>query len=315
MEFHNRPGVAALCVLGAMGLFGLIDNFMRLAAETGGLWQFHLLRSIVALAVLVPVAAALRIGLRPLRPLAVAGRSVLNAVAMVIYFGCLGYMPISQAVAGLFTAPIFVVLISALFLGEVVRFRRWIAVLIGFAGILLVLRPDVGDISALSILPVLAGAIYAMGNIATRRWCGGEGTLALLAAFFVCMLGFGAAGSIALALFPQAVPVGADGFALRGWVRPDGVFGIMILVQGIGSLIGVGLLIRAYQLADASFVAVFENALLVAATLWAAVLWGEVPDIIGMAGLAMVGIAGVIIAIRTEAPQAIRVPLPEEGAL
>lgn len=315
MEFHNRPGVAAVCVLAAMGLFGLIDNYMRLAAETGGLWQFHLLRSMIALALLVPVAAALGVRLRPVRPLAVAGRSVLNAAAMVIYFGCLGYMPISQAVAGLFTAPIFVVVISALFLGETVRLRRWLAVFIGFAGIVMVLRPDPADLSPLSFLPVLAGAIYAMGNIATRRWCGGEGTLALLAAFFACMLVFGAAGSIGLALYPQPVPAGADGFALRGWVRPDGVFGLMVVVQGVGSLIGVGLLIRAYQLADASFVAVLENALLVAATLWAAILWGEVPDRIALIGLAMVAIAGVIIAIRTEAPQAIRVPLPEEGAL
>ncbi|WP_296425224.1 DMT family transporter [Yoonia sp.] len=307
--------MAVILVLGAMALFGLIDNFMRLAAETGGLWQFHLLRSAVALVVLFPMALVLRIRLRPLRPLHVAGRSCLNATAMVIYFGCLGYMPISQAVAGLFTAPIFVVIFSVLFFGETVGLRRTIAVLLGFLGIMLVLRPDAAGIGALTFLPIAAGATYAMGNIATRRWCGGEGTLTLLAAFFTCMLIFGGLGSVILTLYPVPVPAGADGFAVRGWVQPDGIFGLMIVIQGIGSLIGVGLLIRAYQLADATFVAVFENALLVSATIWAMILWGEVPDMIGLTGLLMVGGAGVIIAFRTGAPQTVRAALPEEGAL
>ena len=72
----------------------------------------------------------------------------------------------------------------------------------------------------------------------------------------------------------------------------------MIVVQGVGSLLGVGLSIKAYQLADATMVAVFENALLVFATLWAIFLWGESPDAPGWLGLAMITAAGVIIALR-----------------
>ena len=233
----NRPGIAVVAVLGAMGLFGLIDNFMRLAAQTGGLWQFHFLRAVVALVLLVVVARFAGTSLRPKRPLNVLGRSTLNGTAMVIYFGCLGLMPIAQVVAGLFTAPLWVVLFSVAFFGERVGPRRIFAVLLGFAGIVLVLRPDAGAFSPLSVLPVIAGAVYALGNIATRRWCGGEGTLTLLGGFFGMMMVFGALGVVVLALFPQPVPNGADGFILRGWVAPVGVYGLMILVQGVGSLI------------------------------------------------------------------------------
>ncbi len=308
----NRPGVAVVAVLGAMGLFGLIDNFMRLAAQTGGLWQFHFLRAVVALALLVVVARIIGVSLRPKRPLNVLGRSALNGAAMVIYFGCLGLMPIAQVVAGLFTAPLWVVLFSVAFFGQRVGPRRIFAVLLGFAGIVLVLRPDAGAFSLLSLVPVLAGAVYALGNIATRRWCGGEGTLTLLGGFFGMMMVFGALGVGVLGLFPQPVPNGADGFILRGWVTPVGVYGLMILVQGVGSLIGVGLSIRAYQLADATFVAVFENTLLLFATIWAAILWREVPDALGLLGLAMIAGAGVIIALRSGAPQTVRaVTLPE----
>lgn len=296
----SRPVLAAMLVLGGMALFGLIDNFMRLAAETGGLWQFHFLRAIVALVILVPLALVLRAPLRPRAPGRVFLRSVLNSLSMVIYFGCLGFMPIAQVVAGLFTAPIFVVLFSVLFFGERIGPRRILAVALGFLGIILALRPDAGDLSALTALPVLAGALYGLGNLVTRRWLGGEGTLALLGGFFGLMLFWGALGCIVLALWPLPVPPGAEGWATRGWVAPEGIFLVMIVVQGVGSLLGVGLSIKAYQLADATMVAVFENTLLVFATLWAFILWGEAPDTLGFVGLALITLAGIIIALRTD---------------
>jgi drug/metabolite transporter (DMT)-like permease len=98
------------------------------------------------------------------------------------------------------------------------------------------------------------------------------------------------------------VPEGGDGFITRGWVPPEGIFLTMIVVQAIGSLIGVGMSIKAYQLADATMVAVFENTLLVFATFWAFVLWGEAPDALGMVGLGLITVAGVIIALRSGAP-------------
>jgi drug/metabolite transporter (DMT)-like permease len=303
---ENRPALAAALVVGAMALFGLIDNFMRLAAGTGGLWQFHLLRAAVALGLLWPAARFWRVPLRPRSPGRVALRSLLNSSAMVIYFGCLGFLPIAQVVAGLFTAPLFVVLFSVLFFGERVGPWRSFAVVLGFAGILLALGLDASDVSALAVLPVLAGALYGLGNLVTRKLCAEEGTLALLAGFFAAMLAWGALGCLVLWLWPLPVAEGADGWATRGWVAPEGVFLLLVLVQGVGSLLGVGLSIRAYQIANATLVAVFENTLLVFATLWAIVLWGEVPGAIGALGLLLVTGAGVLIALREPRAVAVR---------
>ena len=302
METGNRMVPAALLVLGAMALFGLIDNFMRLAAASGGLWQFHFLRAVIALAVLLPLARVMGVSLRPLSPRRVLLRSVLNASAMVVYFGCLGLLPIAQAVAGLFTAPLFVVVFSVLIFGDRIGPRRVFAVVLGFAGIVLALRPDSGDVSWLSVLPVLAGAFYGLGNLITRRLCAQEGTFTLLGGFFGMMLLFGALGCGLLWLWPLPVAPGAEGFITRGWVPTKGIFAVMIVVQGLGSLLGVGMVIRAYQMADATTLAVLGNALLLFATLWAVILWGEWPDGPALLGLALIIVAGVIIALRGDRP-------------
>jgi drug/metabolite transporter (DMT)-like permease len=300
----SRPVLAACLVLASMALFGLIDNFMRLAAGSGGLWQFHFLRAAAALAILIPLALLLSASLRPRAPGRVLLRSVLNSFSMVIYFGCLGFMPIAQVVAGLFTAPIFVVLFSVLLFGERVSPRHLVAVALGFLGILLALRPETGDLSPLSALPVLAGAFYGLGNLVTRRWLGAEGTVTLLTWFFALMLLWGGLGSLTIALWPLPVAPGAEGWTTRGWVPPEGIFLALIHIQAVGSIIGVGLSIRAYQLADATLVAVFENSLLVFATLWAIVLWREVPDALSVAGLALIAAAGVVIALPVRAAPA-----------
>lgn len=298
MEQANGTWAAAAMVLGGMALFGLIDNLMRLAAAEGGLWQFHFLRGLLAVAMLLPAALIFGARLRPHRPRAVALRTLFNSLAMVIYFGGLGFMPIAQVVAGLFTAPLFVVIFSVVFFREKVGLRRLFAVLLGFAGIVLVLRPETGDIGPWTVLPVVAGASYGLGNLLTRRWCAAEGTLTILGTFFAAMALWGGLGCLILWLWPLPVAEGAAGWPTRGWVVPDGLFLVMIVVQAVGSLIGVGLTVRAYQLADATMVAVFENALLVFATLWAIVLWGESPDPAGWIGLALITAAGGIIAAR-----------------
>jgi drug/metabolite transporter (DMT)-like permease len=302
----SRPMLAAALVVGAMALFGLIDNFMRLAAQSGGLWQFHLLRAGIALGLLLPFAWWWGLRLRPLRPGRVLLRSVLSSTAMVIYFGGLGLLPIAQVVAGLFAAPLFVVIFSVLLFRDRVGAWQAGAVGIGFLGILMALGLDASALSGWSLLPVLSGAFYGLGNLVTRKWCAGEGTLTLLGGFFGMMLLFGGLGCLGLALWPLPVAPGAEGWATRGWVRPEGWFLVVVVVQGMGSLLGVGMVIRAYQIADSALVAVWENALLVFATLWAIALWREVPGPVEWAGLALVTLAGVLIAVREPGAVAVR---------
>ena len=295
---ETRPVAAALFVIAAMGVIGFIDNFVVVIAEETGLWQFHLMRAAMVLPIL---ALGTVLGFGTLRPRCagpVMLRSVLVSVSMVLYFGALAFLPISEVVAGLFTAPIWVMLFSVLFLGQRVGPVRSLAAVAGFLGVLLVLKPDAGALTPVAAVPLIAGLFYALGAIVTRERCAGESVTAILAGFFGTMAVWALLGLAVLAVAAPEAPPGADGFILRGWGPPSDTVLFWTVVQAVGSILGVGLLTRGYQLADASFVSVFEYTLLGFVSAWAWILRGEALDALSLAGLCLIALSGIVIALR-----------------
>lgn len=306
-----RPGLAALSILGGMFVLGITDNFVPYISETGSLWQFHMMRGVLAVVLLMLVAAAGIGVIRPRRWRAVLGRSVFPASAMLIYFGCLSVLPIGVVVAGLFTAPMFVLLISVFFQGEKVGLVRIGAVVLGFVGALLVIQPDPSALDPIAFAPIVAGMLYAVGAVVTRLWCAEESTIALSAGFFGMLALFGAIGLLVL---PAGGPEGFAGFVQRGWVPLTGSMWFWIAVQAVGSIIGIGLIFRGYLLGEAGYVAVFEYSLLVFASFWAWVLWGQTVGPLALAGMVMIAAAGVVITLRTDEAMPVRaVKVPEDG--
>lgn len=295
----DRTLAAAGMVLVYAMLIGFTDNFVRLIAADGGLWQFHATRSVMAWAILLALMVPLRLRLRPRNLRAVVARSAIHGSGMVIYFGALAFLPVAQVAAGLFTAPIFVLLISRFIYGHPIGPVRVLAVAVGFAGVVMVLGPEaMRGASVAAFLPVLAGALYALGNIATREWCDGETAETLLGGFFAALGIFGLIGMAVLTLVPVEVPDGTAGFVLRGPVWPSADFLFWTLVQAAGSLLGVGMMIKAYQLAEASRVSVFEYVILPASAGWSWLIWGETQSLLALAGMALIAAAGVMIALR-----------------
>jgi drug/metabolite transporter (DMT)-like permease len=153
--------------------------------------------------------------------------------------------------------------------------------------------------------------LYAIGAVVTRLWCAAESTISLSAGFFGMLALFGAVG---LMVLPAGGPLGFDGFVLRGWVPLTGAMWFWISVQAVGSIIGIGLIFRGYLLGEAGYVAVFEYALLVFASFWAWVLWGQTVGPLALVGMALIAGAGAVIALRSDAAMPVRaVKVPEEA--
>ena len=238
--------------------------------------------------------------MRPKRFWAVAVRSLLTATGLMLYFGSLAFMPIAQSLAGLFTSPIFVLLISAFVLKQTIGKWRVIAVAVGFSGILLVLGVQDGAPGWIMMMPVAGGLIYATGSMATRILCSEESTISMLAGIMIVQFIIGTLALVGLTLWSPVVPAGADGFLLRGLVWPIETVFPYIAMQAVISVAGVFLLIRAYQWGEASQVSVLEYSIMIFGPFFAWLLMGQSITPTMMAGIALIMIAGGIIAVRSK---------------
>ncbi|SDC39510.1 DMT family transporter [Ruegeria marina] len=298
-ETPSAPIAAAVLMVAAMAIIGIIDNYVIRLAETIGLWQFHFTRAVLMLP-LVALMSVLGLGSMRPRNLGWVGlRSLFLTVAMLFYFSALSLMSIAEALAGLFTSPIFVLLIAAFGLRQRIGPWRIVAVMTGFAGILLVLQPDPATFDATILVPVAGGFFYALGAVVTRAKCAQESTAALLAAM-VTMLGLtGLAGLGWLALFPATPADGAAGFVTRGWVWPMTDALPWVTMQAVGSATAVFMLIKAYQLGEPSYVSVFEFSVMIFGPLFAWVVFGIGLGPLQIAGIGLIVVAGAIIALRS----------------
>ncbi|WP_170329424.1 DMT family transporter [Ruegeria arenilitoris] len=295
-ESQTSPVLASVLMVSAMAIIGVIDNVVILLADTIGLWQFHLSRALLMLPLIGGLSLLGMGSLRPQRLGPVILRSVLITLAMLFYFASLALMPIAQALAGLFTSPIFVLLISALAMGQRIGPWRILAVLIGFAGILCVLQPNPHEFDTQTLLPVAGGLFYALSSIITRSHCAQESTVALLAAMITTLGMAGAIGLIVFSTLPHSFP---DGFVTRGmvWHMQPALF--WIVVQAVGSTIAVFMLIKAYQIGETSYVAVFEYSVMIFGPLFAWVALGQVIGVMQIAGIGLIAAAGALLGWRS----------------
>lgn len=290
---------AAQAMLAAMAIIGVTDNAVPLMAESIGLGQFYLLRTLVALPILWAMSQMGFGSLMPHRFGAVVLRAMLVAVSMVFYFSAVALMPIAQALAGLFTSPIIIVVVSVLFMRLRIGMARIVAVIGGFVGVLFVLQPDVAVFDWMILLPVAGGFFYALGSIVTGTMCRDESTVSML---FVYLLAQGVIGALLLAgieLWPQPVAGGADGFVSRGWVWPIWEMSHLILLQGFAAVGGVFLITKAYQLGEASFVAVFEYSVLLVGPAIAWIAYGQALNLGQIFGIGLIVLAGSTLALRS----------------
>lgn len=298
MDKNVRHLAAAGHIWLGMLIIGAADNAMLLLTPETSLWVFHLIRSALVLAALIFLAYVRGWPLRPKSWVRVTARNFFSGVSMFLYFGSLAFVPIGVAIAGMFTAPVWVLLFSALFRAERVGAVRWSAVLVGFAGAILVIQPGDGIVGWSTVVPVIAGVFYAVGLLATRSWCEGEGTAVLMFSYYLLIGVAGLAGVVWLANWPVPAPDGAAGFVARGWVAPNGTVWFWLVVQALASIVGVGLLTRGYQIGEATYVTINEYALLIFASTIAWIVWGQALGIGALAGMAMIVGAGVVIALR-----------------
>ena len=279
-----------------MAILGTIDNFMKFIAVEISLWQFHFVRSLIAVPVIVLFGLLAGWDLKPKRLWLVLGRNMFLTGAMFVYFGCLGFFPIAAVAAGLFTAPVLVMFIDAIWSRRAIGPIRLATAFVGFIGTILVLKPDVGGLSWANLIPVSAGLMYAIGNVATRKWCEGESAVSLLWSYMFLMLIFGGLGLVYLYFNPGD----PSSYLTRGWVWPSAGVWVWIWLQAVFSLVGIGFIMKAYLIGEVTYVSIFEYSMLIFASIAAWVLFGDRLGPLGFVGIGLIIITGIVISLRSK---------------
>ena len=287
--------LAVCAIIFTVFALSLGDALIKQVSAAFTLWQIFVVRSALALPVLVLVlkVRTAHVALMPRRPGWTALRSVMLAAMWIAYYAALPHVALSIAAATYYTLPLFITLFAGVFLGERVGVRGWTAVVLGFLGVLAILKPQGEDFNAYALLPLISAVLYSLAMILTRSKCRGESPLVLSLSLNLAMFGIGAVASLAVWFW---APVNAcnNPFLLGQWINMSprewlamGLLAAAILIGSIGAAI-------AYQAGPSSVVSTFDFTYLAFAALWGFLFFAEVPDALSAVGIAMIAAAGIL---------------------
>jgi drug/metabolite transporter (DMT)-like permease len=243
--------------------------------------QVVFFRNVFGLIAMLPWIAGHGLGaLRTQRLGLHALRATIGIVSMICWFTALSLMPLAQATALSFTAPIFASVLAVIFLGEVMRLRRWSATAIGLLGTLIIVRPDSATIEPAALLAIASALLGAVSPIFVKIMARTESTGAIV----TYMVLFATPLSLVPALLVwQAPTVGQLGFAA---------------LLGLAATLGHLCLTRALATADATVVVPFDYLRLPAVALIAYLVFAEVPTLWTWIGGAIIAASSIYMTLR-----------------
>lgn len=271
----------------------LTDAIIKLSSSGMTLWQIWILRSVIVVPILM--VATKGSVFPPAAPWVIA-RSVALVVQYLCLYAVLPLIDMALAGAAFYTAPFFIVGLSALVLGNRITARHWLASAVGFAGLLLIVRPFAAAFTPLVLMPIAAALFYAIAAILTRAKCADTPALILALWLNIICLAFGLAiGALraVIPLFDRAPDW--TGFIIGPWHSMAGSDWAMILALCV-LIIGIAIgLARAYQSPRPEVIATFDYTYMIFVVFWGYVFFAEVPDLWTLAGMALISAGGLAV--------------------
>lgn len=284
----TRLPKGVLAIVPAVFAMALTDAIIKNWSAGISLWQIWVLRSLLVLPVLYIMA-------RGRVRVAGAGWIALRCLALILMYltmyPALPLIDMALAGAAFYTAPLFIAGLSALILGQSIRAGQWLAILVGFAGLLMIVRPFGLAFTPVVLLPVAAAFCYACAAIITGARCQDAGPVVMGFWLNVAFLGCGGAAAI---LLQSGIPVPeADfPFLFATWqsmaVRDWGILAFLAVLM-IGVSIGVAV---AYKSPQPAVIATLEYCYMIFAIFWGYAFFAEVPDLWTICGMALIAAGG-----------------------
>tara|TARA_E500000318_G_C3551174_1_gene208977 strand:- start:641 stop:1555 length:915 start_codon:yes stop_codon:yes gene_type:complete len=281
---HHRPALGICLIIAGFTVFSTMDALVKHSAETIAIEHVTFMRYAAHLALLLCLMPVF--GIRSFLGGSKLGfltiRGCFLFLSTILFFGAIASLPLAEAAAISFMAPVLTVGLSALILKESVGIRRWSAVAAGFLGVLIILRPGLQELTTAHLMVLGTALCFSAFSLMTRH--AGKETPVLATLFLTAITGV--IGSTALLPFVGPWP-DASG---SSW-------GILVLI-GLLALLAEFCLVHGYRCAAASLLAPFQYIQMLWATLLGWAVFNSLPDIWTSVGAALIIGAGLYIWLR-----------------
>lgn len=291
----NRQSI--LIVVSSVFLLSVSDAIVKATSANISMWQLYVIRSFLASGILWALVVYLRgaTQLRPLSPLWVVIRSLLLSLMWIAFYGALPFISLTVAALAIYTTPLFITLFSALSLKENVTRRKWLAIGLGFVGVLITLAPSTEDFNTYALLPVLAAVLYALAVVVTKGKCAGEDPILLALAMNLALLIIGVLGSLVVLQTGPHFPANEGlRFLIGGWSdMRQSDWWMMVVLAVLMVVVSIGIA-KAYQIGEPSIIGAFDYTYLIFAIAWGALLFNEMLNGRIATGLVLILLSGFI---------------------
>jgi len=276
----NRRGIIAMT--GAMASFVVNDALVKYVSQSLPGAQLIFIRGAFATALLLGIAHAMgllrgpkaRVGEILHRPVLI--RSALDAAATLVYLTALFHLPLANATAINMATPLFIALLAVLWMGERIGPTRWLAIVLGFVGVLLIVQPKADGFNGYSLLCLFGTLLHAARDLFTRKIRVDMPSILITVGTAVSVTVL--AGLISL---------------IQGWQPLSGAHFALLAAASVFLSGGYFLLIRAMRSGEISLIAPFRYTGLLIALIIGFVVWGEIPNALAWSGIALLAGAGL----------------------
>ena len=301
MSTPNNNPKGILLILAGMALFSIQDSLIKYIFEESALYELYFGRTLTALILLFIFlkVTSQKLVIKTHYPLLTCCRVICFFFGFSFFYISLTYMSLAMANALFFSSPFFISILAIIFLGEKVGIRRWLAIIVGFIGVYIVLNPDIENFNYMKLAPVACALCYAISMTITKITSEKDNVYSQMFHLYIGAIGI----SILFFIFTGKGQFNTYSdptfqFILREWFTNPTYAWPYIVAMGFVAAVSFYCVFSAYSVASPSVVSLFEYSLIIWAIIIGYVLFNDVPTIRTFVGVALIIGAGVYIYLR-----------------
>ena len=299
MKNNNTKGI--LLILAAMLIFAVQDSLMKYIYNSVSLYEVYIIRTIVSFILVIIFLKILKkpIVFKTHYPLLTLCRVILFFFGFSSFYIALTVMPLATATALFFISPFLITIFAKFILKDQIGPRRWIAVIVGFTGVYIILNPNFDDFDYFSLTPILCAFCYSLSMIIIKKTSEKDNVYQQMFQFYIGAMII----SIIFYFFIgdgryDTIDNPAAQFIFREWFSDLEFSLIYMIVLGFTAAAAFLLVFSAYRIASPAVVSPFEYSILIWSTLSGWIFFNEVPEINTIIGMFLIVVGGIYIFMR-----------------